>query len=320
MNTNSTDRKTILITGGCGYLGSQLIKDFGQNAEHDPKIRILDNMQDKNYSALMGLEGDSRYQFIEGDILDPSVVAYALEDVEVVVHLAAIVQTPMSFENSTWVEQVNHWGTAGLIEACLDAGVKKFVYASSSAVYGPGGPFTEDDICRPFGAYAQSKYKAERSVLSAIDRGLEPVVLRFGTMFGYAPSVRFDAVANRFAYLAGAKRSLVVFGQGDQVRPFVHIRDASKAVQFCIKRMSNLDSQIYNVVGDNASILELVRVVQSFLPEVGVRYTEQDVLTHLSIRVSNEKFLGQGWQPQYSLEDGLSDLASRFSGLMGVKY
>ena len=294
MTTNSKQQKAILITGGCGYLGSQLIRDIESNPDLDLNIRILDNMQSKNYQALMNLKGEGKYHFIKGDILDPAIVAYALEGVELVIHLAAIVKTPMSFENQTWVQQVNHWGTAGLIESCLDAGVRKFIYASSAAVYGPGGPFNESDVCRPFGAYAQSKHRAERSVLTAVNRGLTPIVLRFGTLYGYAPSMRFNAVANRFAYLAGSKRSLVVFGQGDQVRPFVHVRDASTAVQFCINQFDQYSGEIFNIVGSNASILDLVRAVQSSLPDVGVRYTEQDVLTHLSIMVNNEKALEWG--------------------------
>jgi len=320
MTKNTKQNTSILITGGCGYLGSQLIRDLVSDAAGNFRIRILDNMQEKNYQALMNLKGERVYQFIEGDILDPAVVEVALEDIDIVIHLAAIVQTPMSFENQTWVNQVNNWGTAGLIEACLDAGVKKFIYASSTAVYGPGGPFMENDVCRPFGPYAQSKYKAEKYVLSAIDRGLVPVVLRFGTMFGYAPSVRFDAVANRFAYLAGSKRPLVVFGQGDQVRPFVHICDASSAVQFCMNKFSQFTGQVFNVVGMNASILDLVKAVQFSLPDVGVRFTEQDVLTHLSINVSNEKFIKQGWQPKFSLEDGLRELIMKFSSLEGAYF
>jgi UDP-glucose 4-epimerase len=279
------------------------------------KIRILDNMQEKNYRTLMNLPAKVAYQFIEGDILDPAVVAYALQGVDVVVHLAAVVKTPMSFENPTWVEQVNHWGTARLVESCLEAGVERFILASSAAVYGPGGPFSEADICRPFGAYAQSKYKAEHSVLSAIPRGLQPVVLRFGTIFGPAPTIRFDAVANRFAYLAGSGRPLVVFGRGDQIRPFIHVVDASASIRFSLRQMGKMNGQVYNIVGNNASVIDLVETVRIINPSVEVRYTEQDILTHLSIEVTNRKITEQGWQPKLSLEDGLGDLVQAFSGL-----
>lgn len=317
MTVTEATYKTILVTGGCGYLGSQLIRDLAVDERFKGvTIRILDNLQEKKHQALINLPKEGKYHFIEGDILDPTAVEFALQDVDVVIHLAAVVQTPMSFENPTWVEQINHWGTARLIEACLEGGVKKFIYASSAAVYGPGGPFSENDQCRPFGAYAQSKYKGEKSVFEAVERGLETVVLRFGTVFGAAPSIRFDAVVNRFAYLAGSNRSLVVFGQGDQVRPFIHVRDASNAMCYCLSEFSDLKGEIFNVVGSNASILDLVKMVKTILPKVRVHYTEQDVLTHLSIKVDPHKLLAHGWKADYSLIDGLSELIQGFSSLI----
>jgi UDP-glucose 4-epimerase len=316
MTNSDKNLNRILVTGGCGYVGSQLIRDLARdNRFQELTIRILDNMQEKKYQALMDLPAQGEYDFVEGDILDPAAVDFALQDVDAVIHLAAVVQTPMSFENPTWVEQINHWGTARLVESCLEMGVKKLVYASSAAVYGPGGPFREDSVCRPFGAYAQSKYKGECSVLMASQRGLKPVVLRLGSVFGPAPSVRFDAVANRFAYLAGSNRPLTVFGQGDQVRPFIHVKDASEVIRFCLERLSDDNGEIFNAVGENASVLDLVETVQRIQPDVEVRYTAQDVLTHLSLKVDPGKLLAKGWEAKYSLKDGLGELIAGFSSL-----
>ena len=221
--------KTILVTGGCGYLGSRLIRDLANDKQlGGVTIRILDNFQSGHQQALMGLPKEGRYQFIEGDILDPSIVRLALQGVDAVIHLAAIVTTPMSFDRPVWMEQVNRWGTIHLVDACLQAGVQRFIYASSAAVYGPGGPFSEVGPCHPLGPYAQSKQRAEVGVLKAAERGLMPTILRFGSIFGLAPVTRFDAVINHFVYLTGIGRPLTVYGDGQQSRPFIYVRDASE--------------------------------------------------------------------------------------------
>jgi nucleoside-diphosphate-sugar epimerase len=304
---------TILVTGGCGYLGSQLIRDLATDPQtRDTTIRVLDNLEGGGYRALMDLPASGRYQFVEGDILDPAIVRVALQDVDAVVHLAAIVRTPMSFENPAHMEQVNHWGTAHLVEACIETGVSQFVYASSTAVYGPGGPFTEADVCRPQGAYARSKFHAEKSVLSAADRGMKTVVLRLGTLFGWAPVTRFDAVANRFAYLAGTRKSLTVYGDGKQRRPLVHVRDASTAIQLALMRLETMNGQVANVIGENAAILDIVEAVRASAPNAVVRFTEQDIRTHLSFEIADSVFYRAGWQPQVSLQEGLAELLDRF--------
>ncbi len=311
----------ILVTGGCGYLGSQLIRDLAQD-EHlgAPTIRVLDNMQGGHYRSLMDLPAEGRYELIEGDILDPAAVRQALQGVDAVIHLAAVVSTPMGYSNPTWVEQVNHWGTARLTEACLAAGIKRFIFASSAAVYGPGGPFGEDARCHPVGPYAQSKRRAEMTVEIAGQRGLHTTILRFGTLFGDAPAVRFEAVANRFAYLAGTGRPLTVYGSGEQKRPLVHVRDASSAVRFCLVNGEATYHRTFNVVGENASILYLVAAVRYSRPRVQVRYTEQDVLTHFNFEIDGSALsgAGPGWRPLLSIEAGMAELLARFKSIGGL--
>ncbi|HHO56329.1 MAG TPA: NAD-dependent epimerase/dehydratase family protein, partial [Trueperaceae bacterium] len=99
--------RAILLTGACGYLGSELIRELAA-IYPDKTIRILDNLQNQGYAALMNLP-EASIEFIEGDILDTQTVEYALQDVDSVVHMAAIVTTPMNFEHPTWVHQINHW-------------------------------------------------------------------------------------------------------------------------------------------------------------------------------------------------------------------
>ena len=120
--------KAILITGGAGYIGSKLIRDLANDeAFQDYVIRIYDNMQRETHTALLELPDSGRYEFIEGDILDNASVRRVMQGVEEVVHLAAIVRTPLSFGPGNWIEQVNHWGTANLVEIARSAQVKKYL-------------------------------------------------------------------------------------------------------------------------------------------------------------------------------------------------
>ena len=305
----------ILVTGGCGYLGSQLLRDLPElGGGEGGQVRILDNMQGGRPEALMDLPETGEYEFIEGDVLDPSVQRAALRDVDAVVHLAAIVQTPLSFDDPTWVEQVNHWGTSHLLEACMEADVQDFVFASTAAVYGPGGPYDEDDPCDPMGAYAHSKHEAERAVRSAGRRGLRTTVLRLGTAYGSAPVTRYEAVANRFAFLAGTQRPLTIYGEGAQKRPFIHVRDASDVLCWTLANRDRTGGQTLNAIGGNTSVLDLVNTVKRAAPDVETRRTEQDIRTHLSFEIDAGTIRDLGWTPSYDLVDGLEGLINRLRG------
>ena len=307
---------TILVTGGAGYIGSRLIRDLAT----DYTIRIYDNMQRETYPALMNLPETGNYQFIEGDILDNSGIRRALQGVDTVIHLAAIVRTPLSFGPRGWIEQVNHWGTANLVEAAVAAGVQTFIFASTASVYGPvnsvnDSAFKEGDVCRPLGLYAESKRRAERQVkIIGEQKAMRTAILRLGNVFGYSPAARFDAVANRFAYLACVRRPLSVFGTGEQHRPLLHIRDASDAIRFTLENIEEMDSGTYNVAGEHASILQLVEAIKTSQPDTKVHYTEQGVLTHLSYGVDCSKINDLGWYAQISIEAGLAEIMDRMKG------
>lgn len=310
----------ILVTGGGGYLGSQLIRDLAIDPNFSGHtIRILDNMANGDYRALMNLPVEGNYQIVEGDILDPGTLRIALKDVEVVIHLAAIVRTPMSFEYPSWVTQVNRWGTVRLIEACLESNVTRFIFASSTAAYGPGDNFSEDEPCHPVGPYAQSKYQAEKDILQSMTRGLLPTILRFGILYGYAPVMRFDAVFNKFAYLAGVGRPLTIFGSGSQLRPCIHIRDASSVIRFALSRPEETTGEIINSVSENLSVLDLTNTINALHAELPVLFTDQDVLTHLSFSVDNNKLLDLGWKLQVLFQDGIEEVINQFSGFSAVK-
>jgi UDP-glucose 4-epimerase len=314
MLKSQPDDNAILVTGGAGYIGSQLIRDLATDPRFAGRtIRIYDNLQRQRFSALMDLPAEGRYEFIEGDILDRLNLERAMQGVSTVIHLAAIVRTPLSFDHPEWTEQVNHWGTASVVEAALMAGVSQLLFSSSASVYGPGGPFTETDVCRPIGPYAISKRKGEDEVLRGGKRGLSVAIVRLGTTFGNAPGMRFDGVANRLAFLCGVARPLVIHGSGEQLRPLIHVSDASLAIRLCLLD-ARAEGQILNAVTMNPSIYQVAQALQGLAPGATIRYTDQDILTELSFEVDSTKLMELDFRPEFTLEAGLKQMLSRWQG------
>ncbi len=308
------NKKVILVTGGAGYIGSRLIRDLVLDPHFDDfTVRIYDSLRHKNYNALMDLPVENRYEFVEGDILDRLNLRRAMRDVAIVVHLAAIVTTPLSFDHPEWTEQINHWGTAAVVECTLQEGVPRLIYSSSASVYGPGGPFKETEPCRPIGPYAISKRKGEDEVSRAAERGLEATIVRLGTVFGNAPAMRFDATINRFAYLVGVRRPMVISGSGNQVRPFIHIRDASAVLRLCMVDPAFIGETV-NAASCHLSLNNIADAVQRLVPEATKRYTDQDIMTEISFDVDVTKLESMGFTATVTLEQGLQEVLERWKG------
>ena len=175
----------VLVTGGAGYLGSQLIRDLPKMpAFRGEAVRVLDTMLRERYASLWNLPKDVRYEFLEGDVRNADDVARALADVDAVFSLSDITNAPISFERKELTWDTNHSGVLNLFTQALDAGVRKFVYTSTCSVYGPTpGAVTEDAECKPASPYGESKLAAEREMHTrATGLGFDWTGVRFGTI------------------------------------------------------------------------------------------------------------------------------------------
>ena len=213
----------ILITGGAGYIGTELIYTLGEMSEVESFI-VYDNLSRGNYNLFIGHKVASpKVKFIQGEILDSRKLRNALKNIDVVFHFAAKVTTPFANIDGHIYEQTNHWGTAELTYALEESNVKQLIFLSSTGVYGnTTSAVNENSLPQPDSFYSISKLRAEQHV-KRLSQKIKTIIIRLGNVYGYSKSMRFDAVINRFMFDAHFTNRITINGAGSQHRSFIHI-------------------------------------------------------------------------------------------------
>ncbi len=312
---------TVLVTGGAGYLGSQLIREIPKMAAFQgEKVRILDNMFRERYVSLWNLPEETRYEFLEGDVRNEEDVRRALQDVQVVFSLSDITNAPLSFERKELTWDVNLKGALNVFERARKGGVEKFVYTSTCSVYGPTeGVVTEDAPCEPVSPYGESKLEAEHTMLQkAQETGFDWTALRLGTVHGWTVGMRFDTIVNRFSYLAAQGRPLTVYDTAwREKRPYLHVSDAMAAYLLATTHRE-AKGQVFNVVGENANMETVISAIKAVVPDVDVTTTKTPSLNQLSYEVDCSRFEELGFEAKATIVDGVKEMVERFQGIAPV--
>ncbi|MBX7093691.1 MAG: SDR family oxidoreductase [Flavobacteriales bacterium] len=271
----------ILITGGAGYIGTELTYELCKHLSSIEEIIIYDNLSRGNYNLFIGqtkLPAD-KIRFVQGDLLDTRKLRKALKGIDVVVHLAAKVTTPFADENPHLFEQVNNWGTAELVYALEDEPVKKFIYSSSVSVYGSSSEMVDiDSPINPKTFYGISKLRGEEHVTRMFNK-MPTYLLRFGNVYGYSKSMRFDAVINRFMFDANFHRRISINGNGEQHRSFIHIDKTANLLSNIILK-DGLKPGRYDVVEDNLSVNYIADTLMDLYPGLEMLFVNQ----HMALR------------------------------------
>ena len=311
----------VLVTGGSGYLGSQLIRDLPKMAPFKgATIRILDNQLRERYVSLWNLPDGCRYEFLEGDVRNPADLKQALQEVETVFSLSDITNAPLSFDRRELTWDTNYKGVLNLFDEALRGGVRKFVYTSTCSVYGPtSGVVNEDAECKPSSPYGESKLAAEREMRDrAAEAGFDWTAIRLGTVYGWTIGMRFDTIINRFTYLAAQRRPLTVYDTAwREKRPYVSAKDAIQAYRLAATH-SRAKGQVFNAVHENANMEAVISAIRSVFPQVEVTTTKTPSLNQLSYEVDGSRFRALGFRPRASIAAGVRSLAARFRGICPV--
>lgn len=308
---------TVLITGGAGYLGTQLVSELAKNHSVS-RIIIYDNLSRDNYNGFLGHSLYDRtdnnkltIEFILGELLNTRKLRSVVQEADAVYHLAAKVVTPFATTDGHAYEQTNHWGTAELVYAIEEAPkVKKLVYVSSTSVYGSAHA-NEDTEPNPQTIYGISKLRGEEHVQRLFSK-IPTYIVRCGNVYGYNKSLRFDAVINRFMFEANFKRRISIHGDGKQRRAFVSVQRAGEI----LVQMLNADmpSDTYNLIDKNFQILDIVDVVKAIYFDLEFIFVNRHLgLRELSVDTDLKIFNYLPKWEERSLLDEMEEFKTRFS-------
>ena len=302
----------ILITGGAGYVGAVLTPYLIKKGH---KVTVIDLMI---YGEEV-LKKNKNLRIVKGDIRDCNLLNRELANHEVVIHLACISNDP-SFElNPALSKSINLDAFKPLAEIAKKKGVKRFIYASSSSVYGlkEEKEIHENISLEPLTDY--SKYKAECEIIlkKYESENFTPIILRPATVCGYSPRQRLDVVVNILTNLAYHKRKISVFG-GKQLRPNIHIKDMAKVYDVLINaQKSKVSGEIFNAGYENKTVLDLANTVKNVLGD-DIQLVETPTDDNRSYHISSKKIKEElGFEAKYSIREAMEDLCNAFeNGLL----
>jgi len=293
-----------LVTGGAGFIGSNIVKLL---YEEGHSVVVLDNLSSgyrKNLDPFPDVE------FIQGDIRDHIAVARAIQGAEVVFHLAASVGNMRSIENPIQDSEINVIGTLRILEAARHAGVRKVVFSSSAGIFGELKhlPIKEDHPVEPDSPYGASKLSAEKLCLAyAKLYGLEVICLRYFNVYGI--NQRYDAYGNVipiFAHRMLHRRPITIFGDGEQTRDFVNVRDVAMA-NYKAALVRGISGAFNIGSGTAVTINELARLMAEashIRPEVEYGPPRKGDVRHSLADISAARRV-LGYEPAISLQEGL---------------
>jgi nucleoside-diphosphate-sugar epimerase len=307
----------ILVTGGCGYIGSALIPRLLEDERVDG-VRVLDSLTSGSPHALVGALAAGELDFCEGDVRNEAEVSSAVDGVDAVIHLAGITGAATTHDRADETLSTNYDGTTNLLRAAVDAEVERFVFASSCNVYGRA---TVEDLSEsaepePINPYAETKLEAERFIRETVeDEPMTATSLRMSTVYGSAPGIRFNLVVNDFVFRALTGRSLTVYGDGTNWRPFIHAADAASAFLAAATEPAAWDEEVYNVGRSegNWRIAALAELIQEELGGCDIEYLD-DERPGPSYNVNFERLATTGFEAERAVEAGIYELADQFRG------
>ena len=296
--------RNVLITGGAGYIGSELT---GYRLDEGYNVSVVDNLM-YDATSLLRYASNEDFRFTRGDVRDPNLLTTELAQADIIIPLAALVGFPLCERDPRGAEEINHEHVAML--ARLKTQEQKIIYPCTNSGYG-----TSEDICteesplNPVSLYGKTKVAAEDAV-RAVDNH---VTFRLATVFGPSSRMRTDLLVNNFVLKAMREKVLVLY-ECEFMRNYVHIHDVCRAFMFVIDNWDSCKNETYNVGNDslNMNKLELAKKISEHMPLeiIKAEFTsDPDVRDYI---VSSEKLFNKGFECKYNLDTGIKQLVNTY--------
>jgi dTDP-glucose 4,6-dehydratase len=312
VNVVANKNLRVLVTGGAGFIGSHFVDKLVKSGAD---VTVLDNLDTGRMKNIVQHEGKCNFHFVKGDIRDFNMVRKLVKTVDSVFNIAAISSVQRSIENPLLVNEVNVKGTLNLLKASVDSNVNRFVQVSSASIYGDTQviPVREDVNPMPLSPYAVSKIAAEKYALAFNKSyGIETVCLRYFNVYGpRQANNEYTGVITIFANSILGNKPLTIFGDGEQTRDFVFVKDVVSANMLALTN-ENAVGEVFNVSsGEARTINEIVQILQKITDKNNVRTVHKkskkgDIRHSLGSIDKAKKLLG--YEPSISLERGLKEL------------
>lgn len=303
-------KQTVLVTGGAGYVGSALVP---QMLDRGYRVKVLD-LFIYGEDVFDDVRAHPDLELVRGDLRDQALLRTILPGCETVIHLACISNDP-SFElNPELGKSINYDAFEPLVQISQAAGVQRFIYASSSSVYGVKDVpnVTEEMALEPLTDYSKYKALCEQVLAEEAAPGFTTVTVRPSTVCGYAKRLRLDLVVNILTAAAWHDGRIRIFG-GDQMRPNIHIADmVAVYLDLLVQPDELVDGEIFNAGNENLTVRELADVVRRNV-DPSIEFEVVPTNDNRSYRVSDEKLRGRiGLAPRHTIGDAVRELCDAF--------
>ena len=312
--------KKILVTGGAGFIGSHIVDKL---MEEGFDVTVMDNLETGRLENIAHHENKKDFHFVKGDIRDFDLVKETMRDVDAVFHEAALASVTRSVKDPILTNEINVGGTLNLLKASSDLGVKRFVFASSAAIYGEAkSPLKKEDMVpNPTSPYGVSKLAAENYVRVFYKAyGLETVCLRFFNVYGPRQNVdihgSYGGAISIFLNRILKGLPPIIYGDGEQTRDFVYVEDVVEANMLALKK-KNAGGEVFNIAtGKKISVNQVAETLKDIMKRKDLKTTYADPrptdIRHGYADISKAtKILG--YNPKFSFKEGLTELVNWYT-------